>query len=223
MRRHRAWVQAGAAALLVVAVVATGATFLIYRALEEAKSNFAQARVTVRDFTTSVSKSIELRRNLPGLQKFRSELLNQALVYHKDFLSKHDHEPRLQAEVAEAYYQIGKVTAEIGSEREAVDRLKKAAGIQEELVKAQHDSVGSIHALALTYYDLGKLQLVIGRRKDGESSSLRAARSPNEAGPARAAERTLPKRSRQDSHRNCRFEILQLPSSRCGARLRESR
>jgi tetratricopeptide (TPR) repeat protein len=187
-RRHRSWVQAGAAAVLLVAVVSSAASWLIFgawrrehsalvaegMAKDEARMHFTRAHVTVRDFTTQVSRAIELKRNLPGLQKFRGELMGEALKYYRDFLGYFAQNPILRAERAEAYYQIGKVTSEIGSESEAVHWLEEAEKIQNELSSSWPNDSELIHDLALTLHDLGRQQLVIGRTKDAERSLTRA-------------------------------------------------
>ncbi len=86
MRRHRGATQAGAFGVVAVALVATLAAVLVNGAARaeqaltgerlakaEAQSNFARARRTVDDYLTAVSTSVQLRRDLPGLQAFRAE------------------------------------------------------------------------------------------------------------------------------------------------------
>ncbi len=136
MRRHRSWVAASAAALTITSIVAAAAALSIARSLtseraarSEAQANFVLARATVDDFLTQVSESRELKRTLPGLQKFRTALLNKALAYYKGFLAQHATDLNIREEVASAYLRAGSAAREIGKTDEARDAFERAVAI----------------------------------------------------------------------------------------------
>jgi tetratricopeptide (TPR) repeat protein len=159
------------------------------RAKREAQANFQQARKTVNDYLTLVSDSIELSRDLPGLQKFRAELLGKALIYYQGFLKQHADDPALKAEVAEAYARVGLVTAEIGSKTEALSALEAARDLLEGLSRANPTNTDFVRDLATVYDNLGLVQHNLGHPPDAEQNYNKArgirekllARSPNDA------------------------------------------
>jgi serine/threonine-protein kinase len=174
VRRHTAWFLAGAAMIGFAALVLLYANHQISGAKRVAEKDFAVAFGTVREFTTAVSKDIELKRNLPGLQKFRLVRLNQALAYYRNFLRDHGADSRLRAEVAEAYFQIGNVTREIGSEHDALNSYEKAREIREALHQAQPQAEEYQNALGLACFQLADVQRMTGRYGAAERSLNRA-------------------------------------------------
>ncbi|HEV3120804.1 MAG TPA: serine/threonine-protein kinase, partial [Isosphaeraceae bacterium] len=129
----------------------------------QAMDNFLGARSTVDDYFMSVSQSVLLRRDLPGLKQFRAELLNKALAYYREFLRKHSGDSDLQAEVASAYFHIGAVTQEIGSMSDAGKAYQNAIVIQETLVRSNPSRNKFQNDLGQTYINLGNLQKDSGR------------------------------------------------------------
>ena len=145
-RRNRSWVQAGVAALFLVAVVAIVAAVTINgarrsekKALDkataalaserkalasersakaEAEANFQAARKAVQDYLTGISENTLLKSQARAdLRPLRKELLEVALKYYTGFITSHGDDPKLQAELADAYTRVGSITDEIGSKR----------------------------------------------------------------------------------------------------------
>jgi tetratricopeptide (TPR) repeat protein len=140
VRRHRAWMQAGAATLGFVTVVAVLAMLLIngervradqrrreadeQRRLAEARrqeadeqrglaeANLATARAAVDGYLTKVASDQLLKT--PGMQSLRRDLLGSALVFYRDFLRQREDDPGLRRVLAEVHLRVGQIHAELG-------------------------------------------------------------------------------------------------------------
>ena len=161
-RRHRAWTQAGATAVIVVAVVAVVASVLISRswrseaqAHREAAQGFQEARDKVNDFFTQVSESKLL--GVPGLQPLRKDLLQSALSYYQGFLKEHAGDASLRGELARTAYRVALIENELGQHADALAALERAVPVQEELAKQGSPAVAAQQELADTYNQLGNL------------------------------------------------------------------
>ncbi len=195
-RRHKPLV-AGAAALLVAAVVGlTAGTVLLNRAnarteeqrqrAEEnfqqaqeqgrrAEAGFRQARQAVDDYLTTVSESTLLTSPLPGLQPLRKELLESALKYYQAFLDEHGDDPALQADLAAAYFRVGRIRSEIGSNRDALNFLQEARGRYEALVATGRDEPRIRYELARCHLWVGGLHYRLSQLTEAEASYRQAA------------------------------------------------
>ena len=85
-----------------------------------------RARAAVDDYLTTISESRLLKSPLPGLQPLRKELLTTALKYYEDFVSRHQDDPGLQADLAAATFRVGEITDQIGSQEEAMKAFQTA-------------------------------------------------------------------------------------------------
>ena len=84
-------------------------------------------------FLTQVSDSPELKRKLPGMQKFRTDLLNKALAYYREFLAQHGDETNFREEAVNACFRVAKATGEIGRADESRAAFEKGLAILNEL------------------------------------------------------------------------------------------
>src|SRR5262249_22796645 len=96
-----------------------------------------------------------LRRDLPGLQRFRAELLGKAVDYYRDFLRDHADSPDLKVESAHAYHRLGQALDEVGSKPEALDAYNKALGLYQERTAGGAGAAADRLALASVYLDVG--------------------------------------------------------------------
>ncbi len=188
MRRHRGATQATVAALVAVAIVSTAAALAVNAARgraeaalvaekaarAEAQANFDRARRTVNDYLTAVSTSVQLRRDLPGLRKFRAELLRKALAYYRDFLAEHGDDPRLAAEAADAFLRMGNVLRELGSRDEAVAALSQALALRQTLARANSGDGRHREAMAPIHLERGLAWDAMGSAADAEREFTRA-------------------------------------------------
>jgi serine/threonine-protein kinase len=176
-RRHRPLV-AGAAALLVAAVVALSAgTVLLSRAnarteaerqraeaaRAEAEENFRKARQAVDDYFTKVSESRLL--NVPGLQPLRKELLESAQAYYEEFLRHRGDDPKLRAEAGAAAYRVAMITQLLGAVDRARPMIEQARAAYLDLTR-NHPEVAKYWVdLAICDNDLGRLYHATGDRE----------------------------------------------------------
>jgi serine/threonine-protein kinase len=177
-RRNRAWAQSIAAALVLVAGIAIVATIFVTRswreeaaARAEADRGFRDARQAVNDYFTQVSEHKLL--DVPGLQPLRKELLESARDYYQKFLDEHAGDPTLQADVALAWYRIGRVEAAIEKNDRAKREFEQALAIQEAMVKKSANSTATA-ALADTYNALGDLSQQTAKLDDARQWIQRA-------------------------------------------------
>ena len=146
-RRHRTLVAAAAALLVAAAAGLAAGLWAVDRerdqtakerdekviALGVAQTSATwptptspQARQAVEDYFTTVSESRLLQSPPPGLQPLRKDLLEPALRYYRRFVDEHKDDPALKAELARAYYRVGRITADIGTAEEAAGRSRAA-------------------------------------------------------------------------------------------------
>ncbi|HEV3120802.1 MAG TPA: tetratricopeptide repeat protein, partial [Isosphaeraceae bacterium] len=142
--------------------------------LEQAEKNFRMAWKSVDEFFVIVSQNVQLRRDLPGLEQFRAELLGKALNAYKEFLQQHGNDHKLQVEVANAYFNVGVIASTIGPEQDASSAFRNAIRIRETLVRANPGVTSFQRDLALTYVRLGSLQRRNGQFDDAERSDTLA-------------------------------------------------
>ena len=128
LRRHKAWAQALAASLLLVAVMAGGAGLVIEQARRaeadarrDAEQNLAAALATVDEFFTQVSESQLL--NVPGLQPLRKELLYKARDHYQQFIERNAHNAALAADLAASHYRVALVEQQVGAKTAALESL----------------------------------------------------------------------------------------------------
>jgi serine/threonine protein kinase/tetratricopeptide (TPR) repeat protein len=124
------------------------------RAGREAK----RARRAVNEFFTEVSEKEDLKNH--GLEEFRKRLLQTARDYYDEFVQDEDQgpEPGLRAERGGSYRRLARITAEIGSQPEAIRLHEKARDVFEELARANPDApeypfeqARTLNGLALLY------------------------------------------------------------------------
>ncbi len=107
-----------------------------FKAEEDATASMNRARAAVDDYLTTISESRLLKSPLPGLQPLRKELLTTALKYYEDFVSRHQDDPVLQADLAAATLRVGEITDQIGSQEEALKSFRTALHMYESLAAA---------------------------------------------------------------------------------------
>src|SRR5262249_32930381 len=148
MRRHRLLVTSGFATLAVgVIALATGLYFVNAARSREsearqlAERRFKSERDAVKQFYLDVAQNSRLLRKEPGTQELRHALLGKAKDYYDKFLLDYADDPELLADVAEANFQLGRITSEIDPGPKALIFLEHALEIREQLAQADPASV----------------------------------------------------------------------------------
>lgn len=164
-RRHRRFVLASSAMVVLALAGLAISTVLVARqkaqtelALVEARANFdraeenfRQAREVVDRFCTRVAGQLA---GVPGVEPLRRELLSEALVYYQDFISQSASDPAVGAELAAAYFRVGEISEQIGSDDEARAAYSQAHALWSQLL-ADGDADESLAAdLALCQNNL---------------------------------------------------------------------
>jgi tetratricopeptide (TPR) repeat protein len=166
-RRHRPLV-AGAAALLLTTVIALGVGLVLLgqanarteHQRQRAEANFVEAQRqrdlahrAVDDYFVQVSENTLLSQ--PGLQTLRKELLESALKYYQEFVRQGGDDTELQAELAQAYLRVGRITREIARSADGLNAFLRAQDLYEALSKADPQNVSYRGGLAQAYRYLG--------------------------------------------------------------------
>ncbi len=170
LRRHRAWTQAAAVALVGITMVATVAVFVVEglrhseaEARMEAETNFNMAQQAVEEYLTNVSENTLLKeQDSLDIRTLRQELLTTALRYYEKFVSQRRNDPRLRAQLATAFLRVGEITQVVGPAREALAAFQSAVEIWEPLVAANPDHLEFKARLADSYVAISKLKKIDG-------------------------------------------------------------
>ncbi len=181
-RRHRPLVT-GMAALLAAAVVAlTVGTVLLgqanarveqeraeaQRQRDRARDAFRKARDAVDDYFTQVSEDKLLQTPLPGMQPLRKELLETALKYYRTFAEEHADDPVLQADLARAWFRVGRTTDQIGNARDAFTAYDESRKVWDRLLRDAPDGETFQAERARCLVRLGRVQAYsLGEDADG--------------------------------------------------------
>jgi serine/threonine-protein kinase len=166
LRQHRSWTYSGAAGLVGVCVVATAALVVVdglrrseAEARHEAETNFDMAFNAVEEYLTNVSENTLLKeQDSVDIRNLRQQLLQNALKYYQQFVKQRALDPRLQKELAKAYFRVGLITQEIGSPHEALVALGSARAIWERLLAAEPQNEELKGQVGACYLTIGKLQ-----------------------------------------------------------------
>ena len=183
-RRHRTLVG-GRGVLMVTAVVALSAGLVLLgeatvrteqqRRLAEA--NFAEAQrqrdlahknfllraPAVDENLVQVSENTLLKSPLPGLQPLRKHLLETALKYYQEFLRGGGEDPAVHAELAQAYFRVGSITAEIGTPAVALASFEQARDLYQVLCRTDPQNAAFRGDLARIHRGIGRMMAATGR------------------------------------------------------------
>jgi len=174
-RRHRALVTGGGLSLLTMVVALAVGLVLIGReeartqaARLRAEDNFRLARRAVDHFYMRISK--ERLLNEPGLQPLRKDLLREAQDFYQQFVALRGDDPDVQADLGNAYLQLGKITAEIGSTPAALELAQNAIRVARRLTELKPGVASYQHLLGQCYNNQGALYRALGRLEDAEQA-----------------------------------------------------
>ena len=96
-------------------------------ALRDAQFHFARSREVVDRMLTRVAQN--LLPDVPGSEPVRREILEDALVYYREFLRVRAKDPALGVETAHAHQRYGMILAQLGRHAEAVATFDEALAI----------------------------------------------------------------------------------------------
>jgi serine/threonine-protein kinase len=136
MRRHTAWMQAGATGLLLILVVAV-MLFVMHRESEKSKrlalQNLRRAQEAVNTWLTGGAEDITY---WPGAQDFREHLLKQAVEYYNHFNLEHTDDVPLEIERGRTLMRWGELYAMLNQPEKAAEKLTLAVSLFTDLSKS---------------------------------------------------------------------------------------
>ncbi len=139
LARRRPLSASLAAALAIALVAGTTTSVVLWRRAEAnlraAGRDYRRARDAVDKLYVKLYTNGLL--NQPALQAVRTEIARDAVAYYREFLRDHGDDPALRADAARASYASGKLMYDTGDRREALDSLRQAEPLLEELGRAE--------------------------------------------------------------------------------------
>jgi tetratricopeptide (TPR) repeat protein len=137
---------------------------------------------------TSVSENTLLQQqDRADLRTRRKQLLKLALRCYTGFIAKHGDDPKLQAELSDAYSRVGSITQEIDSKEDALRSYERALEIRQKLADADPAVTEYQSALADSHNNIGirrrRCGHTSGRWRSGRSWPMRTRPSPGSRAP----------------------------------------
>ena len=170
-QRHREVVAVAGLIAMLALLGVTASTWLIFREQQKTAQNYAErfreAQDTVEHLGTRISDRLA---DVPGTDQIRQDLLRQTLAYYRDFVKQAKDNPELRADLASTYREIGVLSAETGSDTDAIDADKQAIQLFEELAAANPSNTDYRQRLGACENELA---LVLARL--GETDEARRA------------------------------------------------
>ncbi len=138
------------------------------RQRDRARDAFQEARRAVDDYFTQVSEDKLLQTPLPGMQPLRKELLETALKYYRTFAEEHGDDPALQADLARAWFRVGRTTEQIGGAHDALTAYDESRKVWDRLLRDAPGDETFQAGRARCLVRLGRMQAYsLGEEADG--------------------------------------------------------
>jgi tetratricopeptide (TPR) repeat protein/tRNA A-37 threonylcarbamoyl transferase component Bud32 len=154
--------------------VASANHALAEKNFERAEANFRQTREVLDRFGARVNEL--LAGELPGTELVREKLLEEMLVYYRQFSQQAKKNPELQADLALTYVKVGELSEQLGSHYDAQRAYEDACQILQELIAAQAQRLSHERNLALCWNNLGQLLTKRGDTAAAQDHFQRALR-----------------------------------------------
>ncbi len=178
-QRHREIVvMAGAVCLLAVLGLGTGG-FLYFRLKQRnadnnytlVDNNFREAQDALASFSLRYAKRLA---KLPGAAATREDLLRNSLIYMRDFVNHAKDKPEMRGNLAATYDMIGRLSAELGSNEEAVVADREAVAIYRALADEDRGNTECDSRLAVCLNHFGIVLEKAGKTDESREAFLNA-------------------------------------------------
>jgi tetratricopeptide (TPR) repeat protein/predicted Ser/Thr protein kinase len=118
-------------------------------ARQEAQARLGLAQEAIRTYYTGVSQDMLLKE--PQMKSLRDKLLSTALEFYKRLQEslQGNPDPKAQADLAKAYYNLGKITGDVGSRKDSEKAFRLALAIRERLAAAEPANDDHQRAIAI--------------------------------------------------------------------------
>jgi len=146
------------AVLILITATCVSTAFYIKASRESIRSeqSLREAIAAVNEFFTTVSEDTLL--NEPGLQPLREKLLTKTKNYFERFSEQRAGDPKVEVELAGAYYRLGEIAAMLQSPDDAVKPYQKAREIQDRFAARHPKDLEGLKALGDTVNAIGKIR-----------------------------------------------------------------
>jgi tetratricopeptide (TPR) repeat protein len=144
---------------------------------ERAEARETQAIAAVKRFGDAVSKNAALKNN-PTLEPLRKELLKEPLAFFSDLRSQlqldRDTRPESLDRLAEASFELGKLTTTIGDKQDALIALRESLAIWQKLADAKPNVTMLQRNLANSHEQIGRVLSATGQTAEAITAHERA-------------------------------------------------
>ncbi len=158
-KRYPATASSIALAVLILITATFVSTAFYFKAVGESirsEQSLREAIAAVNEFFTTVSEDTLL--NEPGLQPLREKLLTKTKNYFERFSEQRAGDPKVEVELAGAYYRLGEIAAMLQSPDDAIKPYEKAREIQQRVVSRRPNDADGLKALGDTVNAIGKVR-----------------------------------------------------------------
>jgi tetratricopeptide (TPR) repeat protein len=135
-----------------------------------ADDSFRQAHQAVNDFMRLTDGLTQLS----GSQAVRKRILAALLKYYQDFLDQRGDDPRLRAELADAYSSVAHINDATGAKTEALAANQRALGLYQDLAREHPEDPRWQGALVHALNNVGVLQDALGQPAAAQESVRQA-------------------------------------------------
>jgi serine/threonine protein kinase len=142
----------------------------VERERARAEESFRQAHQAVNDIT----RLSEGLAQLPGGQPLRKRVLATALKYYQNFLDQRGDDPRLRAELADAYSRAGFINDATGAKTDALAAYQRALDLYQDLARAHPEDLRWQGELVRMLNNVGVLQDTLGQPAAAQESVRQA-------------------------------------------------
>ncbi len=192
-QRHREVVAVAGLIGVLALLGLTAGTLLIAREQRKTAQNFALAEKRFREAQDTVEILARATRNVWRTcrvpTQIRQDLLHQTLGYYRGFVEQAKDNPELRADLALTYSKIGTLSAEIGSNADAIDADTQAIQLFQELAAANPRDTDYRRRLGVCQNNLALVLERIGTDRRGATG---LTRKPSAFRKKSWARRTIP-------------------------------
>jgi eukaryotic-like serine/threonine-protein kinase len=141
---------------------------------DRAEESFRQTLGVVDKYLTNVGESAELKA--VGLERFRRRLLVTAQEFYERFTRERGGDPRLRANLGDAYNRLGFISAALGESENAAEMYGRTQGVFAGLVRDHPNNPDYLAELARSHHDLAATCNPMGRQQEAEANYMEARR-----------------------------------------------
>jgi serine/threonine protein kinase/tetratricopeptide (TPR) repeat protein len=187
-RRHRAIVSVAAVGVILLSMVSSVGMVLLAREQSRTKAAFAESeknRNLANESFARAEDSFQKARamldrlgvqmadrlvDVPGSEPVRQQLLADTLRFYRQFIAQAAGDPKLEHELALAYFKSGVIEAKLGNTTQAVNEYQSAQSLLEGLSASAPANVQLLSQLALAHNNLA---ILAAARRDSDEARSR--------------------------------------------------